>query len=166
MSPYPRPLVESCRDTSKQAKSSRLCPQDLDGFISVEFASRILIFIMGLYTVFAWTAIVIAGGAYYWVYIRQGPVLGRGPQKTSARQSLAESSSSPAPKRKRKGGAAKQRTVQQTNDLFVGVGGVSADESEGDVLKTKSRQQVQDERPGRAEKNGLSSKSFVKMYTD
>jgi len=29
---------------------------------------------MALYTIFAWTAIVVAGGAYYWIYVRREPI--------------------------------------------------------------------------------------------
>ena len=29
---------------------------------------------MALYTIFAWTAVVIVAGAYYWIYIRKAPL--------------------------------------------------------------------------------------------
>ena len=121
---------------------------------------------MGLYTVFAWTAIVIAGGAYYWVYIRQAPLpthLVGLSQKPSPRQSHGDgSSSSSAQKRKRKSGAPKSRTaVLQTNELVAGASGVSADESED--TQTKSMQQLQDEAVGRAE-NELKGKDTVHYH--
>ena len=114
---------------------------------------------MALYTVFAWTAIVIGGGAYYWVYIRKEPfpVHLLGFAKPATEQSSAETiSGSPSQKRKRKGAAPKKRQVtSQTNQLLTGTSGVSADESDTEKRQTKSIQQAQDERMGRTENKNL-----------
>jgi hypothetical protein len=138
--------------------------QDLHGSIAIEPAIPILI-IMSLYTVFAWAAIVIAGGTYYWVYIRQNPLSVAHFQKANARQSLGENRSD-SQKRKRKSTAPKQRTALQTNELLAGTSGISADESEGDAVPAKSRQQVQDETAGRAERKELLGSLFeIHMLT-
>src|SRR5271170_1930266 len=110
---------------------------------------------MVLYTIFAWTAIVIAGGIYYWLYIRQETfpthLLGLSPNPHS-RESTAEGLlAASSQKRKRKPGAPKRRpAASQTNELFAGTSGIS-DESEIDERKTKSTQQIQDESAGLAE---------------
>src|SRR5271170_3474477 len=111
---------------------------------------------MALYTIFAWTAIVIAGGAYYWVYIRQAPLpihlLGI-TSKPHSRESTAEGISlNTSQKRKRKAtpSSKKRGGASQTNELFTGQGGISESEEE-----TKSTQQVQDEKAGRAENKSL-----------
>jgi hypothetical protein len=79
---------------------------------------------MALYTVFAWTAIVLAGGAYYWIYIRRQPLpihlLGLSPSPTT---SIGDSSSS-ATSRKRKKEASKHRPpLPQTSKLSFGASG-------------------------------------------
>jgi hypothetical protein len=112
---------------------------------------------MALYTIFAWTAIVIAGGAYYWLYIRQAPFpsqfLGVS-SRPHSRESTAEGVSTQ--KRKRKSGAPKRRPItSQTNELLTGTSGISGDESDIEGRQTKSRQQVQDERAGLAENKTL-----------
>jgi hypothetical protein len=121
---------------------------------------------MALYTVFAWTAIVIAGGAYYWVYIRKEPfpVHLLGLAKPGTEQSLTESiPGSPSQKRKRKGAAQKKRQVKsQTNQLITGTSGASAEEIDTEQRQTKSIQQVQDERMGRAENKSL--KGIMKAF--
>lgn len=114
---------------------------------------------MALYTVFAWTAIVIAGGAYYWVYIRQEPLplhlLGLS-QKPANRGIAADNGAVASQKRKRKSPAVKKRPVTlQTNELFAGISGMSADESEIEQRPTKSTQQMQDEGAGLAENRAL-----------
>jgi hypothetical protein len=159
-----RPLTHGCSlglkfDVSRHdSPNTPLLSQDLHGSIAIEPAIPILI-IMSLYTVFAWAAIVIAGGTYYWVYIRQSPLSVGLFQKANARKSLGESSSV-SQKRKRKSAAPKQRTAFQTNELLAGTSGISADESEGDA---KSRQQVQDETTGLAERKELLG-SLFKIY--
>src|SRR5271156_2652924 len=101
---------------------------------------------MALYTIFAWTAIVIAGAAYYWIYIRQAPLpahlLGLS-SKPHSRESTAEGIALTSPqKRKRKIAPGKKRSVAaQTNELIAGTIGISGDESD----EAKS-QVVQDER--------------------
>ena len=134
--------------------------QILDGFFAITlprvFRSS-LQSVMALYTIFAWTAIVIAGGAYYWIYIRQAPfpthlfgISSRSHSQESPAEGISAASSQ---KRKRKAGASKRRTAaSQTNELFTGTSGMSADDSEDEV---KSSQSVQDERAGLAENRAL-----------
>jgi hypothetical protein len=113
---------------------------------------------MALYTVFAWTAIVIAGGAYYWVYIRGEPfpthLLGTSPHSTDS--TAEEISISSSQKRKRKSLPSRKRVAPpQSNEFLARVGGISADESEGEPLQAKSSKQVQDGRTGLAENKSL-----------
>jgi hypothetical protein len=112
---------------------------------------------MALYTVFAWTAIVIAGGAYYWIYIRQAPfpihLFGLSSNAGDEKSVVDSITGSPSQKRKRKGPAPKRRQVtSQTNDLITGTSRVSADESE---TETRSTQQIQDEKMGSVENKSL-----------
>ena len=115
---------------------------------------------MALYTVFAWTAIVIAGGAYYWVYIRQEPLpihlLGLS-QKAATQDAVADNASgASSQKRKRRTPAVKKGPVaSQTNELVAGTSGISADESEVERRAAKSSQQKQDERVGLTENKAL-----------
>jgi hypothetical protein len=115
---------------------------------------------MALYTIFAWTAIVIVGGAYYWLYIREAPfpshLLGL-PSKPHSRESTVEGLAVTSPqKRKRKTGAFKRRlATSQTNELFAGTSGLSAEESEDETRRGKSTQQVHDEQVGLAENESL-----------
>jgi hypothetical protein len=75
---------------------------------------------MVLYTVFAWTAVVIAGGVYYWVYVRQEPLPGRFLGISSAARDAAASSASSSQKRKRKSGASKRQGAEgQANESLV-----------------------------------------------
>jgi hypothetical protein len=116
---------------------------------------------MALYTVFAWTAIVIAGGAYYWIYIRQEslPLHLLGFSHKSATQDIAAAANAPGAlshKRKRKSPAVKKRPVTlQTNELIAGKSVSNADESEAEQRPAKSTQQIQDESAGVAEKKAL-----------
>jgi len=117
---------------------------------------------MVLYTIFAWTAVVVAGAAYYWLYIRKTPLstslLGlSGPH---SRELSAQGIGSPtAQKRKRKTAAPKRRVASlQTSGLFSGASGVSGDESDDEAARIKSQQQLQDERRGIAETKALRSK--------
>jgi hypothetical protein len=118
---------------------------------------------MALYTIFAWTAVVIIGGAYYWIYIRQAPLpthlLGVASNSHSHGSTTEElsvvSSSSSSQKRKRKTGGAKRRpAASQKNELVLGTSGISADESNNEA---KSGQQIQEERKGVAENKSLKS---------
>ena len=116
---------------------------------------------MVLYTIFAWTAIVLAGAAYYWVYIRRAPLptplLTLSSQPLS-RESAAEGvSASSSQKRKRKGITSRKRpAVALINDLLAGPSGISTDESEEDeTRKAKSSQRAQDERAGLIENRAL-----------
>jgi hypothetical protein len=115
---------------------------------------------MALYTIFAWTAIVIAGGAYYWIYIRQAPLpahlLGLS-SKLHSRESTEEGIALAAPtKRKRKTVPNKKRpVVAQTNELIAGTDGVSGDESE----EVAAKLQVQDERCGVVKPKSLKGMS-------
>ena len=116
---------------------------------------------MVLYTIFAWTAVVVAGAAYYWLYIRKAPLstslLGlSGPH---SRESSSQGIGSPtSQKRKRKTVAPKRRVASlQTSGLFSGTSGVSGDESEDEGSRIKSQQQLQDERRGIAETKALRS---------
>src|SRR5208282_1703465 len=131
---------------------------------------------MALYTIFAWTAVLIVGGAYYWIYIRQAPLPThlRGVTSSShSRDSTIEgpsvaaasssSSSSSSQKRKRKTGSAKRPTASQTNELFTGTSGKSADETNNEA---KSRQQIQDERKGVAENESLKSIFLLILFSD
>ena len=121
---------------------------------------------MALYTIFAWTAIVIAGGAYYWIYIRQAPLpahlLGLS-SKLHSRESTAEGIALAAQtKRKRKAVPNKKRpVVAQTNELIAGTNGVSGDESDEGTAKL----QIQDERGGVVEPKSLKgmSKQIVRF---
>ena len=124
---------------------------------------------MALYTIVAWTAIVIAGGAYYWIYVRQAPFPTRLLGVTSSSHSLdpksegvsVASSSSPQ-KRKRKTGGAKRRTAaSQTSELLTGASEVRADESNNEA---KPRQQIQDERKEVVEKTSLKSIFFLILF--
>lgn len=72
---------------------------------------------MVLYTVFAWTAIVVAGATYYWVYIRRQPLpthlLGLAPKPIS---SVIDTPSSTTRKRKQKETLKRRTTPSQTNN--------------------------------------------------
>jgi len=111
---------------------------------------------MALYTIFAWTAIVIAGAAYYWIYIRQAPLpahlLGLS-SKPHSRESTAEGNALSSPqKRKRKVASTKKRpVVAQTNELVAGTIGISGDESD----EGAKSHVVQDERGGVVEPKSL-----------
>ena len=116
---------------------------------------------MVLYTIFAWTAVVVAGAAYYWLYIRRAPlstsVLGL--TGTHSRESSSQGITSPtSQKRKRKTAAPKKRVASlQTSGLFSGTSTVIDDESEDEGSNIKSSQQLQDEKRGLAEAKGLRS---------
>ena len=114
---------------------------------------------MALYTVFAWTAIVVAGGAYYWIYIRQEPIpfhlLGLS-QKPATRGTAADNVAVSSQKRKRKNPAVKRRPVtSQTNELIAGTSSINADDSELEQRPVKSTQHTQDESVGLAENKAL-----------
>src|SRR5438046_1272878 len=119
---------------------------------------------MALYTICAWTAIVIVGGAYYWVYIRQAPfpihlfgITSTSHSRDSTAEGTSVVSSSPSQKRKRKTGGSKRRpAASQTNELFTSTSGGSAHETNN---AAKSTQQIQDERKGLAENRSLKSYS-------
>lgn len=119
---------------------------------------------MALYTIFAWTAIVIAGGAYYWIYIRQEPLpihlLGISQKPATQGFGVDSGSNIPSHKRKRKSPAIKKRPVTlQTNELVVGTSCVSADGSEAEQRPGKSSHQVQDESVGLAENKASKGNS-------
>jgi hypothetical protein len=115
---------------------------------------------MALYTIFAWTAIVIAGAAYYWIYIRQAPLpahlLGLS-SKPHSRESTADEIGLAGPtKRKRKTAPNKKRpVVAQTSELIAGTNGISGDESDEGAAKS----QVQDERRGVVQLKSLKGTS-------
>lgn len=119
---------------------------------------------MALYTIFAWTAIVIAGAAYYWIYIRQAPLpahlLGLS-SKPHSRESTAEGIALPSQqKRKRKIAPGKKRSLAaQTNELIAGTIGISGDES--DEGATAKSQVVQDERGGAVEPKALKGTFLI-----
>jgi len=119
---------------------------------------------MALYTIFAWTAIVIAGGAYYWIYIRQEPLpihlLGILTKPATQGFGVDSGSNIPSHKRKRKSPAIKKRPVTlQTDELVVGTSCVSADANEAGQRPAKSRQQVEDESAGLAESSASKGNS-------
>jgi hypothetical protein len=71
---------------------------------------------MALYTIFAWIAVVIAGGAYYWIYIRREPVpfhlFGLTAKATSAPEDIVRTN----PRRRKHREAPKRRAVSGSND--------------------------------------------------
>src|SRR5271167_5185391 len=110
---------------------------------------------MALYTIFAWTAIVIAGGAYYWVYIRQAPFPTHllGISSTPSESTAAGISVTSPQKRKRKTGTYKRGlAASQSNGLLTGTDSMGAYNAEA---KTSSTQQGHDERAGLAENKSL-----------
>jgi hypothetical protein len=116
---------------------------------------------MALYTIFAWTAIVIAGGAYYWVYIRQAPfpthLLGISSTPPSPESTASGMSVTSPQKRKRKTATSKRRSAtSQSNELLTGTDGMSAYDGEA---KISSTQQGYDERAGLAENKSLKGTS-------
>jgi len=124
--------------------------------------------VMALYTIFAWTAIVIVGAAYYWIYIRHAPLpahlIGLS-SKPHSRDSTTEEIALTGPtKRKRKTVPAKKRpVVAQTNELIASTNGISGDESdEGGASKS----QVQEERRGVVQLKSLKGTSKTKLYSD
>lgn len=119
---------------------------------------------MALYTVLAWTAIVIAGGAYYWICVRRNPVpthlLKYSPQLHSRGFTTDRISVTSSQKRKRKTTSSRKRSaVSQTNDLMQ-IDSTSADETEDSY--TKPSQQVQEE-SGIAPNKPLSGTSMVSL---
>jgi|SRR5579862_5149811 hypothetical protein len=118
---------------------------------------------MALYTVFAWTAVVIAGGAYYWIYIRREPLpihfLGILQKPATPGFGVDSGSNIPSHKRKRKSPAIKKRPVTLQTDELVGTRCVSADGNEAEQRPAKSRQQVQDESAGLAESSASKGNS-------
>jgi hypothetical protein len=117
---------------------------------------------MALYTIFAWTAIVLIGGAYYWLYIRREPLpvhlLGLA-ARNEIEPSATEDTSIAAPeKRKRKSAVSKRRLpALQTNELITGGSEISTDDGEPDPNHGKSTQteQVHDEGAGVASNRSL-----------
>ena len=110
---------------------------------------------MAVYTVFAWTAIVIAAGAYYWLCIRREPfpshLLGLS-TGTEAKSSTTEATSiAPSQKQKRKAPVSKRRSAPfQANEPLTGGCEISADDNQHDPGHAKSTQHVHDERIGLA----------------
>jgi len=116
---------------------------------------------MALYTVFAWTAIIIVGGAYYWLYIRREPfpshLLGLS-TGTEAESSTTEATSiASSQKQKRKPPVSKRRSAAlQTNEPLTGGRDIIADDNEHDPDHAKSTQQVHDEGIGLAANRQLN----------
>ena len=88
---------------------------------------------MALYTVFAWTAIVLVGGAYYWLFIRREQLpthlLGLS-ARSEAQYGTAEDTAIPnSEKRKRKSAVSKRRSpTLQTTELITGGSEIIADD--------------------------------------
>ena len=124
---------------------------------------------MALYTIFAWTAIVIAGGAYYWIYIRQEPLpvhlLGVSHNPATQSFGVGSGSNIPSQKRKRKSAAVKKRPVTlQTNDLVVGTRSLGADDDSEAEQRPASTQQVQDMSAGLSEDKTLKGNPNRKCF--
>ena len=129
---------------------------------------------MALYTMVAWTAIVIVGGAYYWIYIRQAPfpihllriasTSYSGDSAVEGTSVVSSSSSSSSQKRKRKTGSSKRRpAASQKNEPFTRTSGINSAETNNGA---KSTQQIQDERKGLAENKNLKSYSSLIPISD
>lgn len=121
---------------------------------------------MALYTIFAWTAIVLVGGAYYWLYIRREPLpvhlLGLA-ARNEAEPSTAEDTAIAAPeKRKRKSAVSKRGSpALQTNELITGGSEISTDDGQPDPDQGKSTQQVHDEGAGLASNRHLKGMVLI-----
>ena len=131
----------------------------------VEPASRLTA--MVLYTIFAWTAIVIAGGVYYWVYIREAPFpahllefFTKPHSQTSTGEGISVASSQ---RRKRKTGAPKQRSgTSPTKELFTSTFRTTAVvDSDNEDRQTKFTEQIQEESAEVVEEKPLKSNSNV-----
>jgi hypothetical protein len=115
---------------------------------------------MALYTIFAWTAIVLVGGAYYWLYIRREPLpmhlLGLAARNEAEPSTAEDTSVAGSEKRKRKSAVSKRRSpALQTNELITGGSEISTDDGEADPNHGKSTQQVHDEGIGLASNRPL-----------
>lgn len=104
---------------------------------------------------------MIAGGAYYWIYIRHAPfpthLLSISSRPRSRESIAAGISVASSQKRKRKTGTSRRRpAASQTNELFTGTDGMSAYDDEA---KPSSTQQGYDERAGPAENKSLKGTS-------
>ena len=114
---------------------------------------------MALYTVFAWTAIVVVGGAYYWLYIRREvpkDFLGLSKQTEAKSSSTEDTSIASSQKQKRKPPVSKRRSAAlQTNELLTGGREISGNDREHDPDHANSTQQVHDEGVGLASNRQL-----------
>jgi len=96
---------------------------------------------MGLYTIFAWTAVVIAGGAYYWVYIRGQPLpthllsLTSSPSQEQIPISEDDVTSGSQKRKRKASGSSKRSRGSNANELATSASALVIVESEDSNVK-------------------------------